>query len=133
MIEWFARNSVAANLLMVAILLAGVITMTSNLKLEVFPSSDPETISVNVTLRGATPEDIELGVAVRVEEAVQDLIGIDEIRSTSQEGSTNISIDVNEDYDPRELLDEIKNRVDSISTFPAEAERPVVALSLIHI
>jgi multidrug efflux pump subunit AcrB len=129
MIEWFARNSVAANLLMVAILMAGIITMTSNLKLEIFPSSDPEVISVNVSLRGATPEDIELGVAVRIEEAVQDLIGIDEIRSTSREGSTNISIDVNEDYDPRELLDEVKNRVDAINTFPAEAERPVVALA----
>ena len=129
MIEWFARNSVAANLLMVAILMSGVITMTSNLKLEIFPSSDPETISVSVSLRGATPEDIELGVAVRIEEAVQDIIGIDEIRSTSQEGSTNVRIDVNEDYDPRDILDEVKNRVDSISTFPAEAERPVVALA----
>ena len=129
MIEWFARNSVAANLLMVAILMSGLITMTSNLKLEIFPSSDPDTISVSVSLRGATPEDIELGVAVRIEEAIQDLIGIDEIRSSSQEGVTNISIDVNEDYDPRELLDEVKNRVDAISTLPAEAERPVVALA----
>ena len=129
MIEWFARNSVAANLLMVAILMSGLITMFTGVKLEIFPSSDPDTITVNVSLRGATPEDIELGVAVRIEEAVQDIIGIDEIRSTSREGSTNISIDVDEDYDPLEILDQVKNRVDSISTFPAEAENPVVALA----
>lgn len=129
MIEWFARNSVAANLLMVAILMSGLITMFTGVKLEIFPSSDPDTISVNVALRGATPEDIELGVAVRIEEAIQDLVGIDEIRSTSREGSTNVSIDVNEDYDPREILDEVKNRVDSINTFPADAEKPIIALS----
>lgn len=129
MIEWFARNPVAANLLMVGILTAGLISMFSGVKLEIFPTSTPDTVNVNVSLRGATPEDIELGVAVRIEEAVQDLPGITEIRSTSREGSTNISIEISEDYNPRDLLDEIKNRVDSINTFPAEAERPVVALA----
>jgi len=67
MIEWFARNSVAANLLMFAILLAGIVTLTLRLNLEIFPSSDPDTISVSVELRGATPEDMELGVAVRID------------------------------------------------------------------
>ena len=133
MIEWFAKNPVAANLLMIGILAAGFISLFSGVKLEIFPTSTPDTVNVNVSLRGATPEDIELGVAVRIEEAVQDLPGITEIRSTSREGSTNISIEISEDYNPRDLLDEIKNRVDSINTFPAEAERPVVALSLIHI
>ncbi|RBP51125.1 efflux RND transporter permease subunit [Arenicella xantha] len=129
MIEWFARNSVAANLLMITILLAGAITLSFNLKLEIFPTSDPESISVSVSLRGATPEDMELGVAVRIEEALQGLAGIDEIRSNSREGSVSISIEVNEDYDPREILDDVKNRVDAISTLPSEAERPVIALA----
>ena len=128
MIEWFARNSVAANLLMVAIVMSGLITMFSGVKLEIFPPSEPETISVSVALRSATPEDIELGVAVKIEEAVQDLAGIEEIRSSSREGSTSVSIDIHEDYDPRELLDEIKNRVDSINTFPVDADKPIVSL-----
>ena len=128
MIEWFARNSVAANLLMVTILLAGIITLTLRLNLEIFPSSDPDSISVSVALRGATPESMELGVAIRIEEAMQGLIGVEKIRSTSQEGSTSVTIDVTEGYNPREILDDVKNRVDAISTFPINAEQPVVAL-----
>jgi multidrug efflux pump subunit AcrB len=108
MIEWFARNSVAANLLMVAIVMSGLITIFSRMNLEVFPDSEPDSISVLVTLRGANPEDIELGVAVRIEEAIQDLEGIDEIRSVSREGSTNVTIEVNEAYNAREMLDDVK-------------------------
>lgn len=128
MIEWFARNSVAANLLMVAIVMSGLITIFARMNLEVFPDSEPDSISVSVFLRGANPEDIELGVAVRIEEAIQDLEGIDEIRSVSREGSTSVTIEVNEAYNAREMLDDVKNRVDSINTFPTEAERPVIAL-----
>ena len=128
MIEWFARNSVAANLLMVAILLAGIVTLTLRLNLEIFPSSEPDSISVSVALRGATPESMELGIAVRIEESLQGLIGIEKIQSSSQEGSTSVTIEVSDGYNPREILDDVKNRVDSISTLPVEAEQPVVAL-----
>ena len=128
MISWFARNSVAANLLMVTIILGGILSLQNGVKLEVFPSSDPDTVTVSVPLRSATPEDVELGVAVRIEEAVQDLEGIDKIRSISQEGSTRVWMEIDADYDPRELLDDIKNRIDSINTFPAETEKPVIAL-----
>ena len=129
MIEWFAKNSVAANLLMAAILIAGIVTLTSRLNLEVWPNAEVDTISVSVALRGATPEDMELGVATRIEEALQGLIGIEKIQSTSQENSTTIQIEINEAYDPREILDEVKNRVDSINTFPVEAEQPIIALA----
>ena len=128
MISWFARNSVAANLLMVTIILGGILALQNSVRLEVFPSSDPDTVTVSVPLRGATPEDVELGVAVRIEEAVQDLEGIDKIRSISQEGSTRVWMEIDADYDPRELLDDIKNRVDSINTFPADTEKPIIAL-----
>ena len=128
MISWFARNSVAANLLMVTIILGGILSLSGGVKLEVFPFSDPDTVTVSVPLRGATPEDVELGVAVRIEEAVQDLEGIDKIRSVSQEGSTRVWMEIDADYDPRELLDDIKNRVDAINTFPAETEKPVISL-----
>ena len=128
MISWFARNSVAANLLMVVIMLGGIMALNSGIRLEIFPFSDPDTVTVSVPLRGATPEDVELGVAVRIEEAVEDLEGIDKIRSISQEGATRVWMEIDADYDPRELLDDIKNRVDSINTFPAETEKPVISL-----
>ena len=89
MISWFARNSVAANLLMVIILIGGILAMCDGIRLEIFPPSDPDTITVSVPLRGATPEDVELGVAVRIEEAVKDLEGIDRILSMSILGSLN--------------------------------------------
>jgi multidrug efflux pump subunit AcrB len=129
MITWFAKNSVAANLLMVSILMGGVFALRDGISLEIFPESEPDTVTVGVPLRGATPEDVELGVAVRIEEAVQDIEGIDKITSTSVEGSTRVSIEIDADYDPREILDDIKSRVDAINTFPADAEKPVISLS----
>ena len=128
MIEWFARNSVAANLLMVAILLAGIVTLMFRLELEIWPNAEPNRITINVALRGATPESMELGVAVRIEEAVQDITGIKNLKSTSEEGSTSISLEIDKGYDAREILDDIKSRVDAISTFPSEAEEPVITL-----
>ncbi len=130
MISWFARNSVAANLLMFAIIIGGLVALSNNVRLEVFPDFAIDTVSVRVPLRGATPEDIELGVAVRIEEAVQDLEGIDRIVSRSVEGSTSVSIEIESGYDPRELLDDIKGRVDSINTFPADTEKPVISLAV---
>jgi multidrug efflux pump subunit AcrB len=129
MISWFAKNSVAANLLMVSILMGGVFALSDGISLEIFPESEPDTVTVAVPLRGATPEDVELGVAVRIEEAVQDIEGIDKITSTSVEGNTRVSIEIDADYDPRETLDDIKSRVDAINTFPADAEKPVISLA----
>jgi multidrug efflux pump subunit AcrB len=120
---------VAANLLMITILFAGIYSLTSRIPLEVFPSFESDTINVSVTLRGATPKDTELGVAILVEEAVQDLEGIEQIISVSSEGSARISIDVDSDYDPREMLADIKSRVDAINNFPADAENPVISLA----
>ena len=129
MISWFARNSVAANLLMITIIVGGALALKDGVRLEIFPFSDPDTVSVSVPLRGATPEDVELGVAIRIEEAVQDLEGIDKITSRSVEGGTRVSIEIDSDYDPRELLDDIKSRVDAINTFPADTEKPIISLS----
>jgi multidrug efflux pump subunit AcrB len=129
MISWFARNSVAANLLMFAIIIGGFVALNNGVRLEVFPDFTLDQVNVQVPLRGATPEDVELGVAVRIEEAIQDLEGIDRIVSRSVEGSTSVSIEIDSDYDPRELLDDIKGRVDSINTFPADTEKPIISLS----
>ena len=129
MIAWFARNSVAANLLMISVVIGGLIAFNNFLRLEAFPPFDVDTINVSVELRGASPEDIELGAAVRIEEAVKDIEGIDRIVSRSREGGTRVSIEVDADYDPLEVLDKVKNRVDAINTLPVEAEKPIVSLS----
>lgn len=130
MIAWFTRNHVAANLMMLGILFAGIFSMTSLIPLEIFPTIEPNRINVSVSLRGATPEDVEQGVAIRVEEAVQDLEGIEKMTSRSVEGSASVSIEVESGYDPRELLNDIKSRVDGINTFPAEAEKPIISLAV---
>lgn len=129
MIAWFAKNHVAANLLLVTLLLSGLFSLSTKIPLEVFPSFETDMISVNVSLRGSTPEDVEQGVTIRIEEAVQDLEGIKQIFSRSSEGSGSVTIEVETGYDPRELLADIKSRVDAINTFPADAEKPIVALA----
>ncbi|MBU2887177.1 efflux RND transporter permease subunit [Gilvimarinus agarilyticus] len=129
MISWFAKNDVAANLLMITIALLGLYSMSNVINLEFFPEFESRRITVDVTLRGATPEDAELGLATRIEESIKDLSGIEDYSSESSEGGTSVRINVEEGYDPRELLDDVKGRVDAINTFPADAERPVITLS----
>lgn len=129
MIRWFASNTVAANLLMVSLIMLGGYSLLTQVAVEIFPSSEPDRIRVSVPLRGATPEDAELGIATRIEEAVEGLEGIKRLTSRSVEGSASVTIEVDEDNDPREVLEEVKNRVDAINTFPAEAENPVISLA----
>jgi multidrug efflux pump subunit AcrB len=115
---------------MVSIILGGLFAINNGVRLEVFPPFELDTVSISVPLRGATPEDVELGVAVRIEESIQDLEGIDRIISRSVEGSTRVQVEIDSDYDPRELLDDIKSRVDAINTFPADTEKPIISLSV---
>jgi len=129
MIEWFARNHVAANLLMITILVTGFIALTQKNSLEVFPDIDLDRINISAVLPGATPEDIEEGVAMRLEESIQDLEGIKKVTSRSVEGSTTVSVDIDPNYDGQEMLAEIKNRVDAINTLPTDVERPVVQIA----
>jgi len=124
-IAWFAENRVAANLLMVCILAAGIISLSS-IKLEVFPEFSADMISVSVVHLGATPEEVEEGVCVRIEEAVQDLEGIKRIKSTASEGVGTVLVEVEAGYEVRKILDDVKSRVDGISTFPVETEKPVI-------
>lgn len=128
MITWFAKNHVAANLLMITLLMLGVFSIKSNIPVEVFPSFASEVVEVKITLRGSTPEDVELGIAIKVEEAVQDLEGIESITSRSVEGSASIQIEAEPDHDVRELLSDVKSRVDAINTFPADIENPIISL-----
>lgn len=129
MIEWFARNSVAANLLMITLLVLGLGSLKLNIPLEVFPSVEPRAVTVSVSIPGALPEEIETSVTVKLEEAIQDLEGIETLSSTSSENAASIWVQLLDGYDAQDMLAEIKNRVDSVNNLPSDAERPVVALA----
>ncbi|MFQ5627647.1 MAG: efflux RND transporter permease subunit, partial [bacterium] len=124
-IDWYARNPVAANLLLLLIFAGGILSLL-NIKKEVFPEITADTISVAVVYLGAAPEEVEEGVCVRVEEALQGIEGIKRIRSTAAEGAGSVIIEVEHGADTRTVLDEVKARVDAIDTFPEETEKPVI-------
>ncbi|WOO41832.1 efflux RND transporter permease subunit [Rubellicoccus peritrichatus] len=130
MINWFARNGVAANLLALVLIVGGFFAFT-RVKIELFPQFSLDTITVTVPFRGAAPEEVEENINMRIEERIQDLEGIKELRSTAIEGSGTVSAEVEKGYDARKLLDDIKSRVDAIDTFPEEAEQPVIEEILI--
>ncbi len=129
MIAWFTRNGVAANLLMVSILFAGFIAATRSIPTEVFPEFELDVIEIGVEYRGSTPSEVEEAVVIRIEEAIQDLEGIKQITSSSAEGAGAVSVEVEKGYEARELLEDIKNRVDAINTFPDETENPTVRIA----
>jgi len=124
MIGWFARNSVAANLLMAIIFFLGIQAVMERIPLEVFPEFERDVITVQMSYRGATPAEVEEGVVIRIEEAIQDLQGIERITSNANEGVARVRIELDQNTDPRDMLDDVKNRVDAISTFPDNSERP---------
>ena len=124
-VAWFAENHVAANLLMVFLLLAGVVTGLT-IKLEVFPETSLDQISISMAYPGASPAEVEEAIVRRIEENVAGLAGIKRIDSVAREGLGSVNIEVMEGWDLKELLDEVKAEVDRITTFPEEAEEPVV-------
>ncbi|MBL6764899.1 MAG: efflux RND transporter permease subunit [Verrucomicrobiae bacterium] len=129
MIAWFARNSVAANLLMVSIIGAGFFAISSSIPTEVFPEFELDTIEIGVDYRGSTPAESEEAIVIKIEEAIQDLEGIKELSSSSAEGAGAVTVQVEKGYAPRDLLDDIKGRVDAINTFPTDAEKPTIRVS----
>ncbi|WP_245568965.1 efflux RND transporter permease subunit [Desulfobacter curvatus] len=127
-IAWMAGNTVAANLLMVVFLVGGFF-MGFHIKQEVYPDTTLKSVSITVSYPGASPEEVESGIILAVEEAVQDLDGIDEITSKALEGSASITIDVLDGADVTRLWQEVKSEVDRIDTFPDEAEDPVITIT----
>ena len=126
MINWFARNSVAANLLMAILLIGGFYTVLT-IKKEIQPRIETNFIDINVPFLGATPLDAEEGVVIKIEEAIQDIEGIEEIVSTAGRGFGSVRVEVDADYEVTEVMDQVKNRVDAISTFPENTEKPVIS------
>jgi multidrug efflux pump subunit AcrB len=126
-IDWFARNPVAANLIMVLIIGGGLVSLFGgSIVQEVFPEFAIDLITVHVPYPGAAPEETETAICLRVEEAVQGLDGIKKLTSSARENIGAVTIHVESDADSRKLLDEVKARIDAIDTFPEETEKPII-------
>ena len=124
-IDWFVRNTVAANLLMAFLVTSGIIA-AFNVTSEVFPEISLDRIHIEVPYLGAAPEEVEEAVCVRIEEAIQGVDGIKEITSTAAEGMGSVLIELELGADARRVLDDVKGRVDAIDTFPEETEKPII-------
>lgn len=129
MIAWFARNGVAANLLMLSVMVAGVWTLANDkIPLEVFQDMPSRFISVNVPYPASSPDETEETIVLKIEEALQPVGGIKHLNSTASSSGGAVFIEVNEDSDPREVMEDVKIRVDAIPNFPALAEKPIIQL-----
>jgi multidrug efflux pump subunit AcrB len=133
MIEWFAKNHVAANLMMICIMLMGYTAVKNDIALELMPDFALGLITVTTILPGGNPESIEATITARIEEAVADLEGVKKISSRSSENISAVSIEIDSGYDDKALLSDVKNRIDALNTLPADAERPVIDLADIPI
>ena len=125
MIEWWARNTVAANLLMMGIMLTGVTGFLS-MDREIFPTIRAYGVEVNVTWPGADPQEVEEQILIRIEEAVSDLDNIDWVLSRASEGYGEVDIRTFSTVDQTQFINDVKNRIDAISTFPRDIEPPQV-------
>ena len=125
-LSWFASNHVAANLLMLLIVAAGLLSIFSA-RLEVFPEMSLDMINIMVPYLGASPSDVEEGVCVKIEEAIAGVDGIKRMTSTAAEGMGSVLVEVEEYADVKEVLDDVKAEVDTIITFPEETEKPIIS------
>ncbi|MEM9689258.1 MAG: efflux RND transporter permease subunit [Pseudomonadota bacterium] len=125
-IAWFAANHVAANLLMFIIVVAGLISLVT-IRKEMNPQFEINFVNVEVAYPGASPSETEEGIVVKIEEAIQDLTGIKRVIGRAYEGAGGVTAEIEADLDLDQVMNEIKIRVDSISTFPGLAERPIVS------
>ncbi len=126
-IAWMAGHSVAANLLMIVLLVGGFFLAT-RIKKEVFPDFDLDLITISVAYPGASPQEVEKGIILAVEEAVQGLEGVAEVQSVAREGSGTVTVEMIEGEDIQKLSQDIRNEVDRISSFPDEVEDPNIAI-----
>ena len=130
-IAWFTRNPVAANLLMAVLCVGGLLSLLT-VNQEEFPSFEIPIVSINVPYLGAAPEEVEQGVCVRIEEAIESVAGIDKILSIATEGSCQVNAELEIDTDEVVALNEIKGQVDAINSFPAETEKPTVSMMVLY-
>ncbi|RVU86132.1 efflux RND transporter permease subunit [Leucothrix sargassi] len=128
-IDWFARNHVAANLLMVALVSAGIYTMFNRLPLEVFPEFERDVINITASYDGAAPNEVEEEVIRPIEDAISSIPEIEHVSSTAAEGAARVSAQIVKDADKDKLLNEIKSELDAITDLPDDVETPTATTS----
>ena len=124
-LAWFAGHPVAANLAMGMILVGGLLAAGSTVT-EVFPTLSSEMVSVSAAYPGAAPAEVERAVCARIEEAIDGLETVERLRSTADEGSCLVTVELLDDTDITAAVDDVKARVDAIDTFPEDVEEPVI-------
>jgi multidrug efflux pump subunit AcrB len=124
-IAWFTHNTVAANLLMFLIIIAGIFSVLT-IEKQTFPEFDINNIQLQVAYPGAAPQEVEQGILMPIEEALQGLNGIKKINATAREGFGSFILEVDTAFELTDVLDEVKMRVDSIRTFPQQIEEPQI-------
>ncbi len=126
MIRWFTHNGIAANFLTLAILLAGLYTGFFRVPLEVTPALSWNTVMIEMPYRGATAKDVEQAILIPVEEALEGVQGIKQLNADGSRGYARFYLQLEKGADPQKVMNEVKARVDAITTFPGETERPRV-------
>ena len=127
-IAWMAKNGVAANLLMIIIIVGGALG-ASRIKQEVFPAFDLDLIRITVPYPGASPEEVEQGIILAVEEAVRGLTGVKRVTSGAGEGAGTVAVELLIAADPDRVLADVKSAVGRIRSFPDEAEDPDISIA----
>jgi multidrug efflux pump subunit AcrB len=125
LIRWFVNNTVAANMVMLFILVAGLLTLP-RIRMEVFPDINIDVISISVIYPGASPKDVEEGICYRIEEKLTGLKGIKRIRSSASENIGVTTVEILPGEDVNEIQNKIKTQIDAIDTFPDNAEKPTI-------
>ena len=126
-IAWMARNTVAANLMMMIFLIGGYI-IAGKVTQEVFPEFSSDIISVAVPYPGASPEEVEQGIILSIEDNIRGLDGVKQVTSTAAEGYGVVYVELLKGIDPNKMLQDVKNEIDSITSFPEDSEKPKVSL-----
>ncbi len=125
-IKWFVKNPVAANILMLSIIFSGLYAVQKKIPLETFPAFEQDVVNITAHYAGATPIEVEQGVTLRLEDAIADLPGVERIYSYSSEGRSLVRAEVRKSFNTTTVLNEIKSRIDSVSSLPDDVDRPKV-------
>jgi multidrug efflux pump subunit AcrB len=125
-IEWFVHHGVAANLLMAVMVVGGLVAIPF-IPLKLFPDLDFGIVTIDVLYPGASPVEVEQGVCIPIEEAIQSVVGIENIRGVAGEGACRMWVELYPGTDGNLVATNVRNRVDAIQNFPDEAETPIVA------
>ena len=124
-IAWFTRNHVAANLLMLLVMIGGLFSINLINK-EIFPAFGTHKITIATQYTGAAAADVEQGIIVKIEQAIDDLADIKRVTAVANQGSGVVTVELDNDADLNKVLDEVKQRVNNITTFPAQMEPPLI-------